>query len=91
VLKGAAWFSLRDGEFEQPRAGQKNDQAHPPIHPTAHVSNLTGDEKRVYEFVTRRFLACCSKNATGKQTTVEIGIAGEGFSTSGTGGPVLLL
>jgi DNA topoisomerase-3 len=75
--------SLINGGFERPRGGKKNDQAHPPIHPTAHVTNLVGDDKRVYEFITRRYLACCSKNAIGKQTSVEIDIAGESFSTSG--------
>lgn len=76
-------YRLIDGGFERPRNGGKNDKAHPPIHPTANASNLMGDEKRVYEYVTRRFLASCSTNALGKLTTVEIEIAGEFFSTSG--------
>lgn len=74
---------LLDGGFERPRNGSKNDKAHPPIHPTANASNLEGEEKKVYEYVARRFLASCSTNATGMQTTVEIEIAGEWFSTSG--------
>jgi DNA topoisomerase-3 len=61
----------------------KNDKAHPPIHPTNSANNLEADERRVYELVTRRFLASCSKNAEGKTTTVEIKIADELFSTSG--------
>ncbi|KAF8321620.1 prokaryotic type I DNA topoisomerase [Clavulina sp. PMI_390] len=74
---------LQNGGFSKPRKGQKNDKAHPPIHPTAHVSNLTGDDKRVYEFITRRFLACCSKDAEGFQTTVEVNSGGEDFSATG--------
>ncbi|KAL1411723.1 DNA topoisomerase [Vanrija albida] len=74
---------LLDGAFEKPRNGRKNDKAHPPIHPTAAANNLDADERRVYELVTRRFLASCSTNAIGKQTTIEIQIAGEFFSTSG--------
>lgn len=74
---------LLDGEFSIPRNGHKNDKAHPPIHPTAHAGALQGDEQRVYEFVTRRFLACCSKNATGDSTQIEVDIAGESFSASG--------
>ncbi|GAA96385.1 uncharacterized protein L969DRAFT_89097 [Mixia osmundae IAM 14324] len=73
---------LHRGEFERPRGGRKNDHAHPPIHPTAHA-NLQGDEARVYELVTRRFLACCHKNATGRQTTVRVSIAREEFNASG--------
>lgn len=75
--------SLLDGEYQRPRNGKKNDKAHPPIHPTNSANNLEGDERRVYELVTRRFLASCSKNAEGKTTTVEIDIANETFSTSG--------
>ena len=76
-------FSLLDGEFQRPRNGKKNDKAHPPIHPTAHAGNLDADERRVFELVTRRFLASCHKNAEGKTTSVEIDINGESFSTSG--------
>ncbi|GAA5844939.1 hypothetical protein JCM3766R1_000338 [Sporobolomyces carnicolor] len=69
--------------FERPRNGKKNDKAHPPIHPTSYVNNLAGDDKRVYELIVRRFLGCCSKNARGSETTVEIEIAGEHFSAKG--------
>lgn len=67
-----------------PRNGKKNDKAHPPIHPTAHANNLMGDEQRVYELITRRYLGCCSKNAVGKTTTIDVLIAGEGFTATGT-------
>lgn len=74
---------LDNGGFERPRNGKKNDKAHPPIHPTQHVNNLTGDDKRVYDLVVRRFLGCCSKNAKGLETTCEIEIASEAFSAKG--------
>ncbi|KAJ7594504.1 DNA topoisomerase [Mycena floridula] len=81
---GAFATSLVQGDgFTKPRQGKKNDQAHPPIHPTAHVGNLTGDDKRVYEFIARRFLACCSKDAIGWSTTIDIGCGGEDFSANG--------
>ncbi|XP_021921836.1 DNA topoisomerase 3-alpha [Zootermopsis nevadensis] len=72
---------LQDGP--NPRAGKKSDQAHPPIHPTKHTAALQGDEKRVYEFVVRHFLACCSKDAEGLETVVDIDIAGEKFVANG--------
>lgn len=75
--------SLQAGGFGRPRNGKKNDQAHPPIHPTAHAGNLAGDEKRVYEFVARRFLACCSKDALGFQTTVDVKYGKEAFYATG--------
>jgi DNA topoisomerase III len=76
-------LSLQNGGFATPRRGKNDDKAHPPIHPTAHAANLVGEEKRVYEFIARRFLACCSKDAEGWQTTVEVTCGGEEFSASG--------
>ncbi|XP_066952074.1 DNA topoisomerase 3-alpha [Macrobrachium rosenbergii] len=66
-----------------PRQGRKSDQAHPPIHPTKYASNLQGDEKKLYEFIVRHFLACVSKDAQGLETIVEIEIAGELFTANG--------
>ncbi|KNE54304.1 hypothetical protein AMAG_00289 [Allomyces macrogynus ATCC 38327] len=73
----------RPNTFERPRKGGKNDKAHPPIHPTRQVSNLIGDEKRVYELITRRFLAACSRDAVGAEATVSIFLSSESFSASG--------
>ncbi|KAI0675385.1 DNA topoisomerase [Trametes maxima] len=75
--------SLQNGGFTAPRRGKKDDHAHPPIHPTAHAANLVGDDKRVYEYITRRFLACCSKDALGSQTTVDVKYGEEEFYTTG--------
>ena len=43
----------------------------------------SGDEKKVYDFITRHFLACCSKDAKGKETIAEININGETFTAKG--------
>ncbi|KAF9523469.1 DNA topoisomerase [Crepidotus variabilis] len=75
--------SLQNGGYQNPRRGKNDDKAHPPIHPTAHANNLNGDEKRVYEYITRRYLACCSKDAEGWQTTIEVICGGEEFSATG--------
>lgn len=77
-------FSLQNGGFNAPRRGKHDDHAHPPIHPTAHAGNLAGDEKRVYEYITRRFLACCSKDALGWQTTIDVKYGEEEFYATGT-------
>lgn len=37
----------------------------------------------MYELIVRRFLGCCSKNACGLETTVEIDMVGEVFSAKG--------
>ena len=36
-----------------------------------------GDEKKIYEFIVRHFLACCSQDAQGFETTVELSVADE--------------
>jgi len=42
---------------------------------------ISGNDAKVYELIVRHFLACCSKDALGKETTVEIEIAEEKVST----------
>ncbi|KAF2656232.1 prokaryotic type I DNA topoisomerase [Lophiostoma macrostomum CBS 122681] len=76
---------LMNGGFNQPRNGRNNDKAHPPIHPVNYVAPtaLNDSEKRVYEFVVRRFLACCSEDAVGEATDIEINYGGEIFSAHG--------
>jgi DNA topoisomerase-3 len=77
--------NLVNGGFNQPREGRHDDKAHPPIHPVAHVAPtaLNAEEGRVYEFITRRFLACCSEDARGQATEVEIEYGDETFHAHG--------
>lgn len=76
---------LLDGAFRTPRSGRHNDQAHPPIHPVNYVATTTLDqnERKVYEFVTRRYLACCSEDAKGEATDIELLWGMETFHTHG--------
>lgn len=76
---------LMNGGFQWPKSGQNNDKAHPPIHPVNFVvpTSLNDEERRVYEFVVRRFLACCSEDARGELSTIEIEYGGEIFHASG--------
>ena len=46
-------------------------------------TQLSDDERAIYNFVVRRFLACCSEDAKGELTTLEIKYGGEIFRTSG--------
>ena len=77
--------SLLDGSFNFPRSGSNNDKAHPPIHPVNHVvpTQLSEDERAIYNFVVRRFLACCSDDAKGELTTLEVKYGNEKFRASG--------
>ncbi|KAL4130516.1 hypothetical protein PRIC2_006512 [Phytophthora ramorum] len=77
---------LDGGKYEAPRHGNSDDQAHPPIHPTKSIDVNTlrdPNEKKVYEFVALHFLACCSRDAKGSQTSVVMKILGESFTASG--------
>lgn len=79
---------LNDDKFQTPRAGRHNDEAHPPIHPVNHVNlgpgcTLKANEKKVYEFVVRHFLATCSKDAKGSSMNVELKWESETFTASG--------
>ncbi|XP_012551245.2 DNA topoisomerase 3-alpha isoform X1 [Bombyx mori] len=74
---------ILDNGGPTPRQGKKSDKAHPPIHPTKYTNNLSGNEKRLYEFIVRSFLACCSKDAQGQETIVNIDIGREKFSANG--------
>lgn len=84
-----AWGSfaqnLVDGAFQQPREGRNDDKAHPPIHPITYAAPdvLSFDERRLYEYVVRRFLACCSDDAKGMATDVELEYGEEYFNAHG--------
>ena len=72
--------------FRQPRAGKHDDKAHPPIYPVKYtkIESLLGDQQKVYEFVVRRYLACCSDDARGMKTTVKMEWGSEEFTATGT-------
>lgn len=85
VLESLFHFSFYVTEFANkiiqdgvnPRQGKKSDQAHPPIHPTKHTDGLSGNDRKVYEFIVRRFLACVSKDADGFETVVKVDVHDE--------------
>lgn len=77
---------LENDKFSQPRAGKNDDKAHPPIHPILYTDGSTlqkVNEKKVYEFIVRHFLACCSMDAKGQSNTIELKWGTELFSASG--------
>ncbi len=65
-LKGNEDYSeyLGTMEYSHPRSGKKNDEAHPPIHPVKdYTASKDSLEYRVFDLISRRFIACCSKDA----------------------------
>ena len=82
---GAYVSDMAAGGFQWPRTGSHDDNSHPPIHPvkTATKQELQGDEWKVYELITRHFLASCSQDAKGFQTVVQVDMGGEVFECKG--------
>ncbi|KAJ8598456.1 hypothetical protein CTAYLR_006859 [Chrysophaeum taylorii] len=72
--------------FEWPRKGNKDDEAHPPVHPTKGVARgelQNRKEEQVYELIARHFIACCSRDARGRQTNVLATLSQEAFDARG--------
>lgn len=70
--------------FDRPRNGKNNDKAHPPIHPLKNGMDLEdGPMKAIFEFIARRFLACCSNDALGIKTVIKAQLGNETFFANG--------
>lgn len=70
--------------FKQPRSGNSDDKAHPPIHPVKPFpGEKSGPEFKVYDLICRHFLACCSKDAIYEETEIELSIHEEKFHLKG--------
>ena len=77
---------LNHNKFQNPRAGQHDDQAHPPITPCKAVDPSTisdRTQRNIYILVVKHYLACCSQDAKGRETELTVRIASEDFSAKG--------
>lgn len=74
---------LMPDHFIQPRKGSSDDGAHLPIYPLKSGSSLQGEERKIYDYVARRFLGSISKNAVGEEWEVVIKIGREDFKIIG--------
>ena len=71
--------------FNRPRKGKKNDEAHPPIHPVkVYEKNLNTKEGKVYDLITRHFIANCSEDAIVEENDVIAEVNKEIFKAKGT-------
>ena len=67
-----------------PTRGKKYATDHPPIHPVDVPSEkLTGNRKKIYELIVRRFLATLTKDAVSETIKVSLDISGEEFQAKG--------
>ena len=72
--------------FQRPRAGQNDDQAHPPITPCKAVDPSTiadPTQRQVYVLVVKHYLACCSRDAVGRETQATVRVGTEEFNARG--------
>ena len=77
---------VANGEiWSGPRNGKLDDKAHPPIHPVknANREQLEPQEYKIYDLLTRHFLATISKDAVGSETTIKATMGGELFTCQG--------
>lgn len=58
----------------KPIEGKKTDPAHPSIYPTGNKMGLSGEDKKVYELIVKRFLSlfCDSAIIDNKRVTAEV-------------------
>jgi len=69
---------------DRPTRGKKKTTDHPPIHPVGVPGKpLSGEAKKIYELVVRRFLATLSKDAISEIVKASFDISGEEFKADG--------
>ena len=77
---------LSNNNFQNPRLGQNDDNAHPPITPAKAVDPQTiadPTQRGIYSLVVKHYLACCSRDAMGKETQLMVKMASEEFTAKG--------
>ena len=68
----------------RPAEGAKEDEAHPAIYPTGEQpKKLTPEEEKVYDLITKRFLACFADYATIESTKIVLNASGEEYGADG--------
>ena len=75
--------TLKGPSFQKPRNGKNNDLSHPPIHPLKPGNDLPSIERKVYEFISRRFVASCMLDAKGLQKLAYLTCGNELFICKG--------
>jgi len=66
-----------------PVEGKKSDPAHPSISPTGEFQQLSGEDKKIYELIVRRFISCFSPDAKIENKTITVSIGDLVFKERG--------
>ena len=86
LLNRYATKLMTNNNFQRPRAGQHDDNAHPPITPAKAVdpqSIQDPTQRNVYILITKHYLACCSRDAMGRETELIVRMGPEEFTAKG--------
>ncbi len=67
----------------KPVQGKKDDPAHPAIHPTGVIKQLSGKELKIYDLIVRRFLSCLSSPAVRQSQKVRLKAGTENYFATG--------
>lgn len=67
----------------EPTKGTKTDPAHPAIYPTGEMKKLKDSEKKVYDLIVKRFIACFCNPAIIETKKIIVDINGLKFNVSG--------
>ncbi len=74
---------LKEHRFK-PIEGKKEDEAHPAIYPTGiKPGNLTNEEEKLFDLITRRFLACFAEPMEINRTRIIAGFGNEKYVAAG--------
>lgn len=68
---------------KDPTKGSKTDPAHPAIYPTGETKKLSGLEKKLYDLIVKRFIACFCLPAKVENKKVTVDVNGFKFTKSG--------
>jgi DNA topoisomerase I len=75
-------FLIKNNKYK-PNNGKKSDPAHPAIHPTGVQGNVGERERKLYDLIVRRFLACFGDPATKQSTKVVLRLGDENYVGKG--------
>lgn len=70
IKRLSKYFETKLCTRSNPVEGAKSDPAHPSIYPTGEYEELEGEEKKVYDLIARRFLACFYPDAIVENKTI---------------------
>jgi len=66
-----------------PTQGKKDDPAHPAIYPTGEIKKLAEGDKKLYDLIVKRFIACFCENAEVESKKIKVIVDSLSFGAKG--------